>query len=356
MKRVGNLYEKIIDRQNIETAIYNASKRKRNRPDVVKVLRGIDKHIEEIRVMLTRGEYIPSPFIEQSIVDNSSGKIRTIQKPKFFPDQCVHWAVMQIVEPILSKGMDYYCCASVKNRGGKRGQSAVKKWLKNDPRNTKYTLQMDISKFYPSIDQDILIGLLHRKIKDAACMQMLISIIRSIDSGLPLGNYSSPIFANFYVQGLDHHIREKLGAKYMVRYMDDMVIFGPNKKKLHKMRKAISAYLGNLRLTMKGNWQVFKTDSRPLDFLGYRFYRDRTTMRRRNALRIRRRVKKVHKKRELTFEDAAAVVSYLGWIYHSNSRYFYKKHLKPYINIKKMKGVIRNESRKRHYANAPICN
>ena len=356
MKRAGNLYEKIIDRQNIETAIYNASKRKRNRQDVVKVLRSIDKHIEEIRVMLTRGEYVPSPFIEQSIVDNSSGKIRTIQKPKFFPDQCVHWAVMQIVEPVLSKGMDYYCCASVKGRGGKRGQAAVRKWLKNDPKNTKYTLQMDISKFYPSINQDILIGLLHRKIKDAACMRILISIIRSIDSGLPLGNYSSPIFANFYVQGLDHHIREKLGAKYMVRYMDDVVIFGPNKKKLHKMRKAISAYLGNLRLTMKGNWQVFKTDSRPLDFLGYRFYRDRTTMRRRNALRIRRRVKKVHKKRELTFEDAAAVVSYLGWIYHSNSRYFYKKHLKPYINIKKMKGVIRNESRKRHYANAPICN
>ena len=96
--------------------------------------------------------------------------------------------------------------------------------------NTKYTLQMDISKFYPSIDQDILIGLLHRKIKDAACMQILISIIRSIDSGLPLGNYSSPIFANFYVQGLDHHIREELGAKYMVRYMDDVVIFGPKKK------------------------------------------------------------------------------------------------------------------------------
>ena len=105
------MYEKIIDRQNIETAIYNASKRKRNRPDVVRVLRSIDKHIEEIRRLLTHGEYVPSPFIEQSIVDNSSGKIRTIQKPKFFPDQCVHWAVMQIVEPVLTKGMDYYCCA-----------------------------------------------------------------------------------------------------------------------------------------------------------------------------------------------------------------------------------------------------
>ena len=356
MKRVGYLHEKIIDKNNIRTAIYNASKRKRKRPGVKKVMDDIESHVDKIHLMLLDGEYIPSPFIEQSIVDNSSGKIRTIQKPKFFPDQCVHWAIMQIVEPVLSKGMDYYCCASVKGRGGKRGQAAVKKWLKNDPKNTKYTFQMDISKFYPSIDQDSLISLLRRKIKDAKCMQLLIAIIRSIEIGLPLGNYSSPIFANFYVQRSDHRIKEKLGIKYMVRYMDDVVMFGPNKKKLHKVRKAIVDYLEKLKLTVKGNWQVFKTDSRPLDFLGYRFYRDHTTMRRRNALRIRRRVRKVHKKRELSFKDAAAIMSYLGWVYHTDSHGFYEKYLKPYINIKKMKGVNRNESRKRHYANAPICN
>lgn len=350
MKRTGFLYEKIIDKNNILLAIYNASKRKRNRPDVKRVLNDVDKHVDKIHKYLTDDNFELSPFLIQTIVDNSSGKIRTIQKPKFFPDQCIHWTIMQIVEPILNKGMDYYCCASVKGRGGKRGQAAVKKWLKNDPRNTKYTLQLDVSKFYPSVDQDILIKLLWRKIKDKRCMSLLIKIIRSNDKGLPLGNYSSPIFANFYLQGLDHFAKEKLGVKYMVRYMDDIVIFGPNKKKLHKARKAIDSYLKQLKLTIKGNWQVFKTNSRPIDFLGYRFYRDHVTMRRRNALRIKRRVKKIYRKDKLNFKDASAIVSYLGWIYHSDSRYFYKKHLKPFINIKKMKGVIRNESRKRRNA------
>lgn len=160
------------------------------------------------------------------------------------------------------------------------------------------------------------------------------------------GNYTSQWFANFYLQDLDHYIKEQLKVKYYIRYMDDMVLFSRNKKELHKIKIAIEEFLKKEQLTLKDNWQLFKTDSRPLDFLGYRFYRGYTTLRGSNFLRIKRRAKRVYKKKKMSYTDASAIISYYGWIKHCDSYNYNQKYLKPYVNLKKCKGVIRNESRK----------
>lgn len=81
------------------------------------------------------------------------------------------------------------------------------------------------------------------------------------------GNFTSQWFANFYLQDLDHYIKEKLKVKYYLRYMDDMLLFGRNKKELHKCRELVDEYLHKEGLRLKENWQLFKTDSRPIDFL-----------------------------------------------------------------------------------------
>ena len=350
MKRAGYLYEQIIDIENIKLAIKNASKRKRSRSSVKRVLEDIEGSAANIQRILMTGSYKPSPYYVQDIIDNSSGKHRRIFKPAFYPDQIIHWAVMQVIQPILFRGMYYYSCGSIPKRGGAHGRKALKKWLRKDPRNTKYCLQIDISKFYPSIDQDVLKSMLRNKIKDQRCLAILDAIIESTESGLPIGNFTSQWLANFYLDGLDHYIKEELRIKYYIRYMDDGVMFGPNKKELHKARIQIDKYLRSIGLSMKGNWQVFKVASRPIDFLGFRFYRSRITLRRRNALRIRRRVKKVAKRARIRFCDAAAILSYLGWIYHSNSYQYMQRYVLPYLEIKKLKGVIRNESRKQRDA------
>lgn len=354
MKRVGHLYEQIIDIENIKLAIHNASRRKKNRTSVKRVLEDIDKSAQDVQRVLASGSYQPSPYFIQDIIDNSSSKRRQIFKPMFYPDQIIHWAVMQVIQPVLLHGMYHYSCGSIPGRGGALGRKALIKWLKEDPRNTKYCLQIDVSKFYPSIDQRILKGMLRRKIKDDRCLAILDAIIGSSDGGLPIGNFTSQWLANFYLDGLDHYIKEELRIKYYIRYMDDGVMFGPNKKELHKARIQIDKYLRSIGLSMKGNWQVFKVSSGPIDFLGFRFYRDHTTLRRRNALRIRRRVKKVAKKSRIRFGDAAAILSYLGWIYHSNSYQYMQRHVLPYLEIRKLKDVIRNESRKQCDATTPI--
>ena len=113
-----------------------------------------------------------------------------------------------------------------------------------------------------------------------------------------------------------------------------------------KVKYAIDEFLSKEHLVIKENWQLFKTESRPLDFLGYRFYRGYTTLRRSNFLRIKRRAKKMAKKDRITYHDAAAMLSYSGWLKHCNSYNYQQKYIKPYVDYKLCKEVIRNESKK----------
>lgn len=199
---------------------------------------------------------------------------------------------------------------------------------------------MDISKFYPSIDADILKGMLRKHIKDVKCLWLIDLIIDSNAQGLPIGNYTSQWLSNFFLQELDHLIKEKFGVKYYLRYVDDLVILGGNKRRLHQVRRLIDDYLSSICLTMKKDWQVFLITTRAIDFLGLRFFRDKTILRKRNALRIRRRIAKISKKPMMTRQDACAVVSYWGWIKRCNSYRFYNKYVKPKISIRFAKRMV----------------
>ena len=344
MKRIGYIYNKICSIDNIKEAITNSSKGKREQGRVKNVINNIDSYAAKIREMLISKTYEPSPYITKTINDGPSQKTRTISKPRYYPDQIIHWALMQQIQPIIMRGMYQYTCGSVPGRGTSYGQKALRKWLDTDRRNTKYCLKMDIKKFYPSINNEILKAAFRRKIKDKDCL-WLIDIIIDSAQGLPIGNYTSQWFANFILEGLDHYIKERLGVKYYIRYVDDLVLLGSNKRKLHKVRRAVGAYLKDLDLQLKGNWQVFRVDDRGIDFLGFRFFRNKTILRKRNALRIRRRIKKISKKGRLNYKDACAIISYWGWIKRSDSYNFYNKHVKPYVSVGKAKKAVSNHAK-----------
>lgn len=249
------------------------------------------------------------------------------------------------LQPVIMRGMYQYNCGSVPGRGTSYGQKALRKWLDNDRKNTKYCLKMDISKFYPSVDNEVLKQMFRRKIKDNNCLWLIDKIIDS-NKGLPIGNYTSQWFANFFLEGLDHFIKENLGVKRYIRYVDDLVLLGSSKKKLHKARAAIAGYLESIHLKLKGNWQVFKVDTRDIDFLGFRFFRNKTILRKRNALRIRRRFRKISKKKALNYKDACAVISYWGWIKRSNSYNFYNKYAKRLVSLSKARRAVSYYARK----------
>lgn len=343
MKRKGNFYNDICNKENIKRAILLAAKGKKNRRNVEKILENIDKYVDILYQMLQSKNIKLSPYKKMTIRDGANKKERIIFKPAFFPDQCIHWTLMLQLQPLLQKGMYEYSCASVPNRGIHYGATYIKRILKDDRKNTKYCLKLDIKKFYPSIDKTICKKKFRRIIKDYDVINLIDTIIDSnSEKGLPIGNFTSQWFANFYLQDLDHFIKEKLKIKYYLRYMDDMILFSRNKKELHKNKILIDEFVNKEGLKIKENWQLFKVDSRPLDFLGYRFYRGYTTLRRSNFLRIKRRVKKISKRGYLRLTDAYAMISYNGWLSHCNSFNYKNKYIKPYkITLKKCKGVIR---------------
>lgn len=186
MKRIGNIYEQIIKKENIRIAIINASKGKKGRNGVNKILDNISFYVDEIYNMLINKTYIPSPYIKMVIHDGVRKKERIIFKPSFYPDQIIHWALMQNIHYLLERGMYEYTCASVPRRGIHYGTKYIKKILIADKKNTKYALKLDIKKFYPNIDKEIMKKKFRKIIKDRDTLELIDLIIDSSESGLPI--------------------------------------------------------------------------------------------------------------------------------------------------------------------------
>ena len=134
-------------------------------------------------------------------------------------------------------------------------------------------------------------------------------------------------------------------------HMDDMVIFGSNKKVLHRTRQAISDYLENeLGLSLKDNWQVFRFSygndkGRDLDFMGFRFFRNRTILRKTIMYKATRKAIKLSQKEKPTIHDARQMLSYLGWIDCTDTYKMYRRWIKPYVSFKQLKRKISQHDR-----------
>lgn len=200
-----------------------------------------------------------------------------------------------------------------------------------------------------------------------AMFEELKIIIEEMRKGVPLGYFTSQWFGNFYLKALDHYIKEELHAEHYMRYMDDMVILGKSKKKLHKMHRAIETYLNdNLDLEIKGDWQVFRfeypvmkdgkpvldenrkqvTKGRMLDFMGFQFHHDRTTIRKSNIESARRKANHISKQDKISWYNASVMLSYMGLFKHTDTYNYYIEYIKPKINVKKLKRIVSKHSRK----------
>ena len=199
MKRVGYIYEKICSVDNIKRAILKASECKRSRPNVKKILDDMDGYARKIQSMLKNHSYIPSPYQISVIHDNCAGKDRTIYKPKFYPDQIIHWSLMLQLQAPIMRGMYAWSCGSIPGRGIHYCKKHIEKIIRQDRKNTKYCLKMDISKFYPSINKDLLKTSFRSLIKDGEALWLIDTIIDSSEVGIPIGNYTSQWFANWYL-------------------------------------------------------------------------------------------------------------------------------------------------------------
>lgn len=350
MKRYNHLYELIIDENNIRKAIHKASLKKKNRKSIKRVLDNEDTYIKLIKELLANKAFEVSPYKVSTIYDGARHKERTIYKPRFYPDQIVHWALMNVIGDLLEKRFYAYSCASIK----KRGTDYAMKEVKRAVRNNRYCLKLDIKKFYPSVDKELMKQKFERVFKDKDVLWLINAIIDGNETqgtGLPIGNYTSQWFANFFLNDLDIFIKEKLKVEYYIRYMDDMVFFSNNKRKLKQVKKEVEGFLKGEHLSLKKNYCLIDLNKQFIDFLGYRFYKNHITLRRSNFLRIKRRVKKVYKKGYFVLKDCCALISYDGFLKRSNCYNYLCKYIYPYVSIKRCRKEVSYENRKQHKTN-----
>ena len=305
MKRSNNLYNTIIIIENLKLADKKASKGKVKYFDVIEHNKNKEDNIIKLYETLSSKTYKTSKYKVFKVFEP---KERDVYKLPYYPCRIVHHAIMNILEPIWVKSFtsDTYSC--IKNKGIHAVVNKLKKTLK-DKQNTTYCLKLDIKKFYPSINHDILKTIIRRKIKDKDLLLLLDEIIDSVDSGVPIGNLMSQYFANLYLSQFDHWLKEKVKIKYYFRYADDIVILSDNKPDLHKILYEIKDYLTiNLKLEVKSNYQIFPVSNRGIDFVGYKFYH--------SHILVRKTIKKSCFKRL----NRKNVSSYIGWLKHANSK------------------------------------
>ncbi len=325
MKRYSDLFDKIVSLDNLYLADKKARRNKQHRPEVVKFDKNRDQLLLELQSKLINGAYRTSEYYIYKIYEP---KEREIFKLPYYPDRIVHHAIMNIMEPIwvscFIKGT--YSC--IKKRGIHKALKDVKEALR-DKANTEYCLKLDIRKFYPSIDHDILKQVVRKKIKDKRLLSLLDEIIDSAD-GVPIGNYLSQFFANLYLTYLDHWIKEEKRIKYYFRYADDIVILHSDKNYLRQLFKELTEYIETkLNIKFKDNWQIFKVDDRGIDFVGYRTFHTHTLLRTGIKKNFCKKVSKLNKKQYLTKEQyRQKICSYIGWIKYCNGRNLLNKMTK----------------------------
>jgi retron-type reverse transcriptase len=317
MKRKGSLYEQICSLENLQLADEKARKGKLRSHGVVKHDQNRKQNLIQLREALINGTFRTSKY---DIFKIYEPKEREIYRLPYFPDRIVHHSVMNVLEPIWVAVFtaDTYSC--IKDRGIHAAAIKVKTALHDNTEATKYCLKIDIRKFYPSIDHNILKQILRRKIKDNRLLSLLDEIIDSA-SGVPIGNYLSQYFANLYLAYFDHWMKEKKGIKYYYRYADDIVVLHHDKRFLHGLFKEMQAYLAdNLKLQIKSNWQIFPVSARGIDFVGYVFYHTHTRLRKTIKQRFCRRLARINKRKFLTEENfKQSICPWWGWAKYCNS-------------------------------------
>ncbi len=336
MIRHNNLFEQIISFENLYSASRKARKGKRVRANVMEFEADIEAELLSLREELKTGTYQPGKYREFTIYERKHRRISAAP----YRDRVVHHALCSVIEPLFEPAFihDSYAC-----RKGKGTHRAVERFTQFS-RRCLYVLKVDIKQYFPSIDHDILLRKVRRKIKCPETLRLIELIIRGSNiqdpanayfhednlftpyerrRGIPIGNLTSQFFANLYLNEFDHYVKEQLRCRHYLRYVDDIAVFADEKDALWKIKNLLSDYLQRERLLLHpGKIHVLPV-SKGVDYLGYqvfpghRLVRKDTTMR---FIKKLRKMRKLYNGSKMTWTDInSSVQAWLGHVLHADS-------------------------------------
>ncbi len=288
MKSIINIYSMVVDTENLYGAVKRAAAGKRSHPDVAGFLLNQEKNVESLRTELEAMRYRPGRY-SQFLLHDPKERLVSVAP---FRDRVVHHAIHDVIEPIIDRSFihDSYACR--KGKGTHRALARAQHFL----RSNDYALHLDISRYFESIDHAVLIYILRKKVLDEKALWLLENIIHSIgkdnDCGLPLGNITSQFFANLYLNELDQYIKHKLRERFYIRYMDDILIFSNSPQHLERLKLLIGQFVGReLKLKLHPKKLEVRSWRRGLAFLGFRLFRYHRKVLPKTVNRFTRRLK-----------------------------------------------------------------
>lgn len=292
MRRAGNLFEEIVDRENLRLAFVKTVRGKRDRVVTRRFAAGLENELGNMVAALHSGTF-PLGQYRQFVIHDP--KRRIITAP-CFAERVLHHAVMNICEPKFENWLinDTFACRP------DRGRAAALTRSKLFARRFAYFIKLDIRRYFDSIPHTILLSRLEKLYKDHRLLGLFRDIVGSfrghIGIGLPIGSLTSQHLANFYLGWFDRYVKEILRVKGYVRYMDDMALWADSPADLKAALAAGRTYLRDqLELEIKGEPSPNRT-LQGMSFLGCRVFQNRITLNRRSRLRFRRKLGHIERK------------------------------------------------------------
>ena len=346
MHSIPTDFETMCSFENLYQAYKKARSGKRDKSVCAKFELHTTENLLKLRDELLSGTYRMEPYTEFMVYEPKERLV----KASSFRDRIVqHTLCDNVLQYRVVNHFIYDNYASQKGKGTHFGLNRLWKFMRSYYRNCGtegWILKADISKFFYSIDHDILKEQLKRYILDKRVLKLCFDIIDStIGVGIPIGNQTSQVFALMYLNDLDHLIKDQMGIKYYGRYMDDFYIILQDKNELKEIKKVIEAEIIKLRLQINPKTQIFPLKN-GIDFLGFHSYLTDSgkvvkKIRRDSKNNVRRRLRRLKRlKKQCVVSGKTVQQSYNSWMGHAKHGDTY--HLRKLIE-EEFSGTIWNE-------------
>ena len=311
----NNIWPQIVTFENLYKAYIKARKGKQSRNEVAEFSFDLELNILTLLDELKNLTWQPGKYRHFTLYER---KPRLISAAPF-RDRVVHHALMNVLEPLLDNQFISETYACRKNKGVHAAVNQYQYWAQD----YAYVLKLDVQKYFPSINHNILKEQLASRIADKKALEIFNRIIDSFHGevqgqGMAIGNLTSQFFANVYLDDLDHYVQQDLGIKKYLRYVDDMVLLSNSKNELWAAAEKIKTKLAEVHMTLHPlKIQLYRTTNK-VDMFGYQVSRSRRWLRNDNGFRFRRRLvsmAKQYKKGSADFYDMSPRIN--SWIGHA---------------------------------------
>jgi retron-type reverse transcriptase len=308
MIRYGNLFSQIASFENLLLASRKARRGKRLKQDVMRFEAEVEEELCRLQQGLLSKDYVPGAYREFTLWERKRRKISAAP----YRDRVIQQALCNVIEPIFEKNFIFDSYACRRNKGTHRAVERFSRFC----RQNQYVLKADILQYFASIDHAILLEKIARKVKCPDTLWLVGVIIEGSNPqerriqyfpgddlftpwerrrGIPIGNLTSQFFANCYLNDLDHFLKEELGCRHYLRYVDDLAVFGNDKKQLWQIERKIEDFLAGERLRLHPGKSYVAPMAMGIDHLGYRIFPSHRRLRRDSVVAFWRKVGGLHR-------------------------------------------------------------